>query len=86
MSKRNLQRHIWTMNCTNAKTPPGDSRMLVASRTEARKRFDMNRNLDPQSKECSKALDEAEGVSTILRQNIVQGASGEGDSFSALPQ
>jgi len=57
--------------------------MLVASRAEARKRFNENRNLDPRSQECTKALDEAEGVSMILRQNIVQGAGAkEGDSFS----
>lgn len=61
----------------------GDTRMLLASRAEARRRFDADRNLDPQSAECTKALQEAEGVSAILRQNVVQGASaGEGGNFS----
>jgi complex III assembly factor LYRM7 len=56
--------------------------MLAASRTEARNRFEMNRGLDTQSKEYAQALEEARGVATILRQNVVQGASDEGDKFS----
>jgi len=80
-----VRRVCWTVaSAINiAKLSAGDSRMLIASRVEARKRFNENRNLDPQSQECTKALDEAEGVSMILRQNIVQGAGAqEGDNFS----
>jgi complex III assembly factor LYRM7 len=60
--------------------------MLAASRTEARNRFEMNRGLDPHSEEYAQALEEAQGVATVLRQNVVQGASAEGDKFSMLWQ
>lgn len=56
--------------------------MLVASRTEARNRFEANKGLDPQSKEYAQAMEEAQDVAMVLRQNVVQGASEEGDKFS----
>jgi len=57
--------------------------MLLAARAQARQRFEANRSLDPQGPEYTAALEEAEGVCTILRQNVVQGTSGgEGEKFS----
>lgn len=61
--------------------------MLLAARAQARQRFEANRTLDPQSIEYTAALQEAEGVSTILRQNVVQGSSGgDGEKFSMSMQ
>ncbi|KAF2871869.1 mitochondrial zinc maintenance protein 1, mitochondrial [Massariosphaeria phaeospora] len=51
----------------------GDVNMLVASRQEARKNFENNRGLAPESEELSKQIAHAEEVAKFLRENVVQG-------------
>lgn len=59
--------------------------MLLAARTEARSKFEQSRTISSASEDAVKAIEHAEGVAQILRQNIVQGAQEEGpDRFSTL--
>jgi complex III assembly factor LYRM7 len=51
----------------------GDLNTLVAARHEARKNFENNRGLAPESEEYSKQITHAEDVAKFLRENVVQG-------------
>jgi complex III assembly factor LYRM7 len=51
----------------------GDLNTLVAARHEARKNFENNRGLVPESEEYSKQITHAEDVAKFLRENVVQG-------------
>lgn len=62
----------------------GDLPIISAARHEARKNFETNRVLAPNSPESIAAIAHAEEVARILRHNIVQGKqTGEqGDNYS----
>ena len=63
----------------------GDLKVFTAARIEARTQFDNNRNLSSNSNEASKAIEHAESVAQILKENVVQGITEEGqdpDRFS----
>ena len=60
----------------------GDTRMLLAARTEARSKFEQSRSVSTGSEEALKAIEHAKSVATILRQNLVQGEQEEGDRYS----
>jgi complex III assembly factor LYRM7 len=51
----------------------GDLNTLVAARHEARKNFEGNRGLAPDSEEYAKQVTHAEEVAKFLRENVVQG-------------
>jgi len=59
---------------------------LFAARTEARNKFEANRNLRIGSEELQSSLVHAEEVAKFLRENVVQGqaADPEGESYSML--
>jgi complex III assembly factor LYRM7 len=57
----------------------GDLPMLHASQAQARQGFEDKRSLESSSEEVVKAIEHAEGVAEILRQNIVQGRKGDGE-------
>lgn len=60
---------------------------LFAARTEARKKFEANRDLRIGSEELQSSLVHAEEVAKFLRENVVQGqaADAEGENYSMLP-
>jgi len=62
----------------------GDYALLHAARTQARAGFDNLSSLDPSSAEAQKGLQHAEGVTSILRHNIVQGKQVEGSDVLRL--
>jgi len=51
----------------------GDARLLHAARIQVRDGFRRNSSLHPEDPAYAAAIDHAEGVATLLRQNIVQG-------------
>jgi hypothetical protein len=59
---------------------------LFAARTEARKKFEANRDLRIGSEELQSSLVHAEEVAKFLRENVVQGqaADTEGNNYSML--
>jgi complex III assembly factor LYRM7 len=57
----------------------GDQATLSAARQEARRRFEEQRHLNPESAEAMEALTEAQSVGRFLRQNLVQGVKAEGE-------
>ncbi|KAK8192702.1 Mitochondrial zinc maintenance protein 1, mitochondrial [Zalaria obscura] len=60
----------------------GDYQTLYNARSFARESFNQNRGLEGGSIEAAQAIEHAQGVTQILRENIVQGASsGPGDTF-----
>ncbi|KAI4943469.1 Mitochondrial zinc maintenance protein 1, mitochondrial [Alternaria rosae] len=61
----------------------GDMNTLFAARTEARKKFEANRDLRIGSEELQLSLVHAEEVAKFLRENVVQGqaADTEGESY-----
>ncbi|KAI4656009.1 Mitochondrial zinc maintenance protein 1, mitochondrial [Alternaria ventricosa] len=61
----------------------GDMNTLFAARTEARNKFEENRNLRIGSEELQSSLVHAEEVAKFLRENVVQGqaADPEGESY-----
>ena len=50
---------------------------LIAARHEARKNFENNRGLAPDSEEYSKQVTHAEEVAKFLRENVVQGQASD---------
>lgn len=50
-----------------------DATTLLASRKHARDSFNTNRKLDTGSVEAGQALEHVQGVTQILRENVVQG-------------
>jgi complex III assembly factor LYRM7 len=50
---------------------------LIAARHEARKNFENNRGLTPDSEEYSKQVTHAEEVAKFLRENVVQGQASD---------
>ena len=56
----------------------GDYHLLHAARTQARTGFDNSRLLDADSAETMAAIKHAEGVTSVLRHNVVQGKQIEG--------
>ncbi|KIN08087.1 hypothetical protein OIDMADRAFT_22915 [Oidiodendron maius Zn] len=61
----------------------GDARLLHAARVEARKAFQQNTALSPDSPETAAAVAHAEEVAQILKENVVQGKK-EGDNLYKL--
>ena len=57
----------------------GDHPTLSAARHEARRRFNEQRHLNPESTEALEAMKEAQSVGKFLRQNLVQGIKAEGE-------
>ncbi|KAH7029468.1 mitochondrial zinc maintenance protein 1, mitochondrial [Microdochium trichocladiopsis] len=57
----------------------GDQRMLTAARSSIRAGFLTNAHLEPSSPEYAPALQHANEVATILRQNVVQGKQIDSD-------
>ncbi|KAH0253608.1 hypothetical protein KCU91_g18407, partial [Aureobasidium melanogenum] len=58
----------------------GDDSTLYNSRRFARDSFDQNRGIKPGSIEAEKAVEHAQGVAQILRENVVQGATDKEES------
>lgn len=56
----------------------GDDRTLTASRATARNEFLANAQLQPGGNEASLCVEKAQGVTKILRENVVQGTLKEG--------
>ncbi|KAI1259060.1 mitochondrial zinc maintenance protein 1, mitochondrial [Xylariaceae sp. FL1019] len=52
----------------------GDQRMLTAAQSSIRDGFRANAALEPSNPDFSTAIQHAQEVATILRQNVVQGA------------
>ena len=59
--------------------------MLAAARKEARTRFESGKEMDAQSPETLKAIDEALNVGKFLRRNIVQGMKDENAQAYRMP-
>jgi hypothetical protein len=55
----------------------GDNATLLAAKNEARKRFNLGRDMAAESSEAVEAVNEARSVGKFLRQNIVQGIKDE---------
>ncbi|EME88771.1 uncharacterized protein MYCFIDRAFT_51219 [Pseudocercospora fijiensis CIRAD86] len=51
----------------------GDTETLSASRTFARSEFRQKKSLKPDSAEAAQGVEHAQGVTQILRENLVQG-------------
>lgn len=64
----------------NTRLPPGDQSTLYNSRRFARDSFDKNRGVKAGSIEAEKAVEHAQGVAQILRENVVQGATDKEES------
>ncbi|KAG9953182.1 hypothetical protein KCU81_g6687, partial [Aureobasidium melanogenum] len=58
----------------------GDDSTLYNSRRFARDSFDQNRGIKAGSIEAEKAVEHAQGVAQILRENVVQGATDKEES------
>ena len=58
----------------------GDDSTLQTSRKFARDSFDKNRRFKAGSIEAEKAVEHAQGVAQILRENVVQGATDKEES------
>ncbi|KAG9519465.1 hypothetical protein KCU99_g4684, partial [Aureobasidium melanogenum] len=58
----------------------GDDSTLYNSRRFARDSFDQNRSIKAGSIEAEKAVEHAQGVAQILRENVVQGATDKEES------
>ena len=61
------------MHCYLTRHSPGDQKLLLAARQQARTGFDKGRSLEPESKEAIAAIQHAEGVGDVLLKNVVQG-------------
>ncbi|KAH9811160.1 putative complex I LYR family protein [Teratosphaeria destructans] len=59
----------------------GDTTTLNASRSLARESFWKNRALESGGIEAAKAIEHAQGVAQILRENVVQGRNVEGEHY-----
>ncbi|KAI4747930.1 hypothetical protein E4T50_01807 [Aureobasidium sp. EXF-12298] len=59
---------------------PRDDSTLYNSRRFARDSFDQNRGIKAGSIEAEKAVEHAQGVAQILRENVVQGATDKEES------
>ncbi|KAF2769656.1 hypothetical protein EJ03DRAFT_271894 [Teratosphaeria nubilosa] len=59
----------------------GDTPTLKASRSLARESFAKNRRLEVGGIEAAKAIEHAQGVAQILRENVVQGRNVEGEHY-----
>lgn len=57
----------------------GDLRVHGAARSEARRRFEDARGIDPGAATTELKIEEARQVARMLRQNVVQGAAADGD-------
>ena len=55
--------------------------MLPAARTQARESFIKNRKLESGSNEATQAIQHAQGVAQILRENVVQGENRGGEHY-----
>ena len=60
---------------------PGDTPTLHASRQFARDSFSKSRRLDPAGVEAAQGVEHAQGVTQILRENVVQGKHKEGETY-----
>ncbi|KAH0155262.1 hypothetical protein KCU67_g8781, partial [Aureobasidium melanogenum] len=58
----------------------GDDSTLYNSRRFARDSFDQNRSIKAGSIEAEEAVEHAQGVAQILRENVVQGATDKEES------
>lgn len=56
----------------------GDVPLLHSARQQARQGFEKGRSLKPESSEAATAIQHAQGVSEVLRHNIVQGRQIDG--------
>ncbi|KAK5107800.1 hypothetical protein LTR62_000668 [Meristemomyces frigidus] len=59
----------------------GDAVVYPAAIQQAREAFNKNRRLESGSVEASSAIEHAQGVAQILRENVVQGASTGNDKY-----
>jgi complex III assembly factor LYRM7 len=61
----------------------GDNPTLLASRSQARSQFRTNRLLHPGGADAGRGIEHAQGVTKILRENVVQGKrrKGEGEQY-----
>lgn len=55
--------------------------MLPAARSQARESFIKNRKLESGSNEATQAIQHAQGVAQILRENVVQGENRGGEHY-----
>jgi complex III assembly factor LYRM7 len=63
----------------------GDIKTLTAARRAARDGFEKGRHLPLGSEEVSKQIHHAQDVAKILRENVLQGATTDGDhKFSKI--
>jgi ABC-type antimicrobial peptide transport system ATPase subunit len=75
-------RHIWqhTANKDNL----DDIRLLHAAQIQAREAFKSNASLAPNDPATMSAIEHAESVAKILRENVVQGKHVGDDKYSTL--
>ncbi|KAK4547583.1 hypothetical protein LTR36_000540 [Oleoguttula mirabilis] len=59
----------------------GDNDTLLASRKLAHESFAKNQRLEPGGVEAGVAVEHAQGVAQILRENVVQGKNTGGDNY-----
>lgn len=62
--------------------PVGDEYVLNAALTEARRGFEVNRDLDTGSEEAQALVKNAQEVAKILRTNVVQGKLNDDGRYS----
>ncbi|KAK2003794.1 hypothetical protein LX36DRAFT_650635 [Colletotrichum falcatum] len=71
-------RHIWRAARIAFK---GDDRVLTAARQQIRQGFRDQASLSPTSPAYGQAIEKAEDIAKILRENVVQGKQDESNTY-----